>query len=92
MRILINREITPEIINKLKLSSYGYKVKILESILSDPETMSKLLKIKRSLKLRNEEFKISLIKAGIMNVIIAEIEVILKKEIYEIEEGKMEII
>ncbi|KAA6399517.1 MAG: hypothetical protein EZS28_004961 [Streblomastix strix] len=90
---LIRREISKEQINKLKIDElHGNEAKILESTFSYPQVMDMLMRIKRSVRNKNEEFQILLIKAGLVDILKNELQTALGKELDKEIEGKVIII
>ncbi|KAA6383251.1 MAG: hypothetical protein EZS28_021223 [Streblomastix strix] len=88
---LIHQQFESNILEILKkIPEYETEAKILESTFADPITMESLLKIRRSISNKNQEYLIEMIHSGLITMLIIEIEQIIEqKSCYE---GKLGII
>ncbi|KAA6379926.1 MAG: hypothetical protein EZS28_024545, partial [Streblomastix strix] len=88
---LIHHLIESNILEILKnIAEYETEAKILESTFADPITMESLMKIRRSVSNKNQEYLIEMIHSGLITILIIEIEQIIDQRSYF--EGKLGII
>ncbi|KAA6362360.1 MAG: hypothetical protein EZS28_042113, partial [Streblomastix strix] len=88
---LIHQEIPSNTLEVLKnIPEYETEAKILESTFADPVTMESLMKIRRSIENKNQEYLINIIQGGIMTMFSIEIEKLIDQR--SCFEGKLGII
>ncbi|KAA6383103.1 MAG: putative kinase domain protein, partial [Streblomastix strix] len=84
IRKLIRQTLTPETLSGLKNDQiFGKEVKIMLITLSDPESIDLLVKMERPIELRNEEYKIELLRTGLIEILNNEI-----AKAFQLEDGE----
>ncbi|KAA6383385.1 MAG: hypothetical protein EZS28_021088, partial [Streblomastix strix] len=86
---LIKKDISAKIMKKLEdLNDYKNEAKILESSIIHPEIMNKLMMIRRSVLNKNRSYINDLIKAGLMDELLEEIEKLMNSKVNKYNDKK----